>query len=43
MARDVQNTLYKIFEQVGGLGNKEGQKLMKDMERQRLYQADVWS
>uniref|UniRef100_A0A915LW11 NADPH--hemoprotein reductase n=1 Tax=Meloidogyne javanica TaxID=6303 RepID=A0A915LW11_MELJA len=43
MARDVQNTMYKIFEQVGGLGVEEGQKLMKDMERQRLYQADVWS
>uniref|UniRef100_A0A914LIX6 NADPH--cytochrome P450 reductase n=1 Tax=Meloidogyne incognita TaxID=6306 RepID=A0A914LIX6_MELIC len=43
MARDVQNTMYKIFEQVGGLGIEEGQKLMKDMERQRLYQADVWS
>ncbi|KAF7639539.1 NADPH--cytochrome P450 reductase [Meloidogyne graminicola] len=43
MARDVQNTLYKIFEQIGGLSIEEGQKLMKEMERKRLYQADVWS
>ncbi|KAL3068651.1 hypothetical protein niasHT_038304 [Heterodera trifolii] len=43
MARDVQNMFYKIFAEVGGLSDQESQKMMKDMERQRRYQADVWS
>uniref|UniRef100_A0A183C8J4 NADPH--cytochrome P450 reductase n=1 Tax=Globodera pallida TaxID=36090 RepID=A0A183C8J4_GLOPA len=43
MARDVQNMFYKIFAEVGGLSEQESQKMMKDMEKQRRYQADVWS
>lgn len=43
MARDVQNMFYKMFTEIGGLSEQESQKLMKDMERQRRYQADVWS
>jgi hypothetical protein len=43
MARDVQNVFYRIFAEVGGLDLEASQKLMKDMEKQRLYQADVWS
>lgn len=43
MARDVQNIFYRIFGEIGGLDVDASQKLMKDMERQRLYQADVWS
>ncbi|KAK0415662.1 hypothetical protein QR680_012048 [Steinernema hermaphroditum] len=43
MARDVQNTFSKIFTEVGGKTEAEAQKLFHDMERQRRYQADVWS
>jgi len=43
MARDVQNTFHKILTDVGGKTDAEAQKLLHDMERQRRYQADVWS
>ncbi|KAL6728710.1 hypothetical protein Aduo_010453 [Ancylostoma duodenale] len=43
MARDVQNTLQRIFREVGGKTEEEAAKLFKDLERQRRYQADVWS
>lgn len=43
MARDVQNTFLRIFTEVGELDENGAQKLMKDLERQRRYQADVWS
>ncbi|VDK49201.1 unnamed protein product [Anisakis simplex] len=43
MARDVQNTFVKIFVEIGGKTLVEAQKLQKDLERQRRYQADVWS
>jgi len=43
MARDVQNTFLRIFKEVGGLDEVSAPKLMKDLERQRRYQADVWS
>lgn len=43
MARDVQNTFLRIFQEVGGKSEEESQKLFKDLERQRRYQADVWS
>uniref|UniRef100_A0A1I7ZKU9 NADPH--hemoprotein reductase n=1 Tax=Steinernema glaseri TaxID=37863 RepID=A0A1I7ZKU9_9BILA len=43
MARDVQNTFSRIFTEVGGKTEAEAQKLFHDMERQRRYQADVWS
>ncbi|KJH48682.1 FAD binding domain protein [Dictyocaulus viviparus] len=43
MARDVQNTLQRIFRDVGHKSEEEASKLLKDLERQRRYQADVWS
>lgn len=43
MARDVQKTFERIFIEVGGKTQAEAQKLQKDLERQRRYQADVWS
>uniref|UniRef100_A0A158PCB9 NADPH--hemoprotein reductase n=1 Tax=Angiostrongylus cantonensis TaxID=6313 RepID=A0A158PCB9_ANGCA len=43
MARDVQNTLQRIFRETGGKSEEEASKLLKDLERQRRYQADVWS
>lgn len=43
MARDVQACFLRIFKEVGGLEESAAQKLLKDMERQRRYQADVWS
>lgn len=43
MARDVQNTLHRIFCEVGGKTEEEATKLFKDLEKQRRYQADVWS
>ncbi|KAI1725259.1 FAD binding domain-containing protein [Ditylenchus destructor] len=43
MARDVQNTFLRMFREVGELDENGAQKLMKDLERQRRYQADVWS
>jgi sulfite reductase alpha subunit-like flavoprotein len=43
MARDVHSTLLRIFKNVGQLDETAAQKLMKDLERQRRYQADVWS
>jgi len=43
MARDVQNVFLRIFREIGGLDEETAQKLMKDIERQRRYQQDVWS
>jgi NADPH-ferrihemoprotein reductase len=43
MARDVHNTFIRIFTEVGQKDETEANKLMKDLERQRRYQADVWS
>lgn len=43
MARDVQATFIKIFMQVGQKSESEAHKLFKELERQRRYQADVWS
>ncbi|KAH7695092.1 FAD binding domain containing protein [Aphelenchoides avenae] len=43
MARDVHNTFLRIFTDVGAKTEEEANKLMKDLERQRRYQADVWS
>ena len=43
MARDVQNTFLKVFQQIGGMELEASQKFFKDLERQRRYQADVWS
>uniref|UniRef100_A0A914Y621 NADPH--hemoprotein reductase n=1 Tax=Panagrolaimus superbus TaxID=310955 RepID=A0A914Y621_9BILA len=43
MARDVQNTFLKVFQQIGGMEVEASQKFFKDLERQRRYQADVWS
>jgi len=43
MARDVQNTFLRIFREVGGMDADGAQKHFKDLERQRRYQADVWS
>ncbi|KHN78699.1 NADPH--cytochrome P450 reductase [Toxocara canis] len=43
MARDVRNTLLKTFIEVGGKTESEAQKMLKDLERHRRYQADVWS
>lgn len=43
MARDVQATFLKIFQEVGAMDETGAQKLLKDLERQRRYQADVWS
>lgn len=43
MARDVQNTFLKIAQQNGGLNEEGAQKWLREMERQRRYQADVWS
>lgn len=43
MARDVQETFKRIFQEQGGKTEAEAAKFLKDMERQRRYQADVWS
>lgn len=43
MARDVQNVFQRIFTEVGEMSEEAAQKLFKDLERQRRYQADVWS
>ncbi|VDN29622.1 unnamed protein product [Cylicostephanus goldi] len=43
MARDVQYTVQRIFREEGGKTEEEATKLFKDLERQRRYQADVWS
>ncbi|KAI6235641.1 NADPH--cytochrome P450 reductase [Aphelenchoides besseyi] len=43
MARDVLATLMRIFHEVGQMDDTAGQKFMKDLERQRRYQVDVWS
>lgn len=43
MARDVQNTFVRIFIEVGGKTETEAQAFQKELERQRRYQADVWS
>lgn len=43
MARDVLATMLRIFREVGQKDEKDAQQLMKDLERQRRYQADVWS
>ncbi|VDD89446.1 unnamed protein product [Enterobius vermicularis] len=41
MARDVQNTLLEIYTNVGG--NENASKYQEELEKQRRYQADVWS
>ncbi|KAI6241541.1 NADPH--cytochrome P450 reductase [Aphelenchoides fujianensis] len=43
MARDVLATLLRIMREVGQMDEAAAQKFMKDLERQRRYQADVWS
>ncbi|CAI4222297.1 unnamed protein product [Auanema sp. JU1783] len=43
MARDVQATLLRIFREEGGKTEQEAAALFKDLEKQRRYQADVWS
>lgn len=43
MARDVQGTLLRIFQEIGGMDEIKAQELLKSLERQRRYQADVWS
>lgn len=43
MARDVQNAMLRIMKELGGKDEAEAAKFFKDMERQRRYQADVWS
>ncbi|XGW18244.1 hypothetical protein V3C99_002680 [Haemonchus contortus] len=43
MARDVQNVLLRILQEVGGKSEEESATLFKNLERQRRYQADVWS
>jgi len=43
MARDVQNMFVRIAKEKGGKTDAEAQKLLKELERQRRYQADVWS
>ncbi|VBB28970.1 unnamed protein product [Acanthocheilonema viteae] len=43
MARDVQNTFMRIFIEIGGKTETEAQKFLKDLERKRCYQTDVWS
>jgi len=43
MARDVQNKMLEIFRTEGLQTETESLKLLKDLERQRRYQADVWS
>ncbi|CAJ0585257.1 unnamed protein product, partial [Mesorhabditis spiculigera] len=43
MAKDVQACLIRIIKEVGGLREEDATKFFKDLERQRRYQADVWS
>ncbi|VDN19368.1 unnamed protein product, partial [Gongylonema pulchrum] len=43
MARDVQNTFIRIYTEIGRKTESDAQAFQKDMERQRRYQADVWS
>jgi len=43
MARDVQNKFLEIFREVGSLDGAGAEKLLKELEKQRRYQADVWS
>lgn len=43
MARDVQNTLQRIFREVGKLSEDDAHQKFKLLEKQRRYQADVWS
>lgn len=43
MARDVRACFLRIFQEVGGLEESGAQTLLKNMEKQRQYQADVWS
>ncbi|VDP42660.1 unnamed protein product, partial [Soboliphyme baturini] len=43
MARDVQNTLVKIFIEEGNLSVNEADEYLKSMEKKKLYQADIWS
>ena len=43
MARDVHATFLRIFQEVGQMDEPGSHKLFKDLERQRRYQADVWS
>lgn len=43
MARDVQAMFVKIAMEIGGKTEEEATKFMKELERQKRYQADVWS
>jgi len=43
MARDVQAMFIKIAVEVGGKTEEEAAKFIKELERQKRYQADVWS
>ena len=43
MARDVQAALTRIFREIGGKSETDATALLKDLEKQRRYQADVWS
>lgn len=43
MAKDVQKCLLRIFVEIGGKNVDDASKFLKDLERQRRYQADVWS
>ncbi|CAD6188617.1 unnamed protein product [Caenorhabditis auriculariae] len=43
MARDVMNTLQRIFREVGGKSEPDAQTFFKEMEKSKRYQADVWS
>jgi len=43
MARDVQAMFIKIAMELGGKTEEEATKFIKELERQKRYQADVWS
>lgn len=43
MARDVQNTLQKIYMEVGSISAEDALSYQKGLEKRRRYQADVWS
>jgi sulfite reductase alpha subunit-like flavoprotein len=43
MARDVQATFVRIAMSVGGKDEPDANKFIKELERLRRYQADVWS
>jgi len=43
MARDVFQTILRIFREVGQLSETEATSRMKELESQHRYQTDVWS